>query len=159
MLSLLVKSLLGLRYRVTVNGLDRINHKRGVLVLPNHPAEIDPVIVTTTLWDLLHPRPVVIEGMYNLPLLNPIMKRIRAIPMADMEFDSGPYKRRRIQRTLDEIVYALQSGDNILLYPSGRLSVTGLERIGGASGVHSILKGYPNAHIAVVKIRGLYGSI
>jgi len=159
MLSLLVKSLLGLRYRITVNGLDRINHKRGVLVLPNHPAEIDPVIVTTTLWDLLHPRPVVIEGMYNLPLLNPIMKRIRAIPMADMEFDSGPYKRRRIQRTLDEIVYALQGGDNILLYPSGRLSVTGLERIGGASGVHSILKGYPNAHIAVVKIRGLYGSI
>jgi acyl carrier protein len=159
MLSNLVKALLGLRYRVTVSGLDRIDYSRGVLILPNHPAEIDPVIVTTYLWDLLHPRPVVIEGMYKLSFLNPIMKRIRAIPMADMEFDSGPYKRRRITRTLDAIGYALRNGDNVLLYPSGRLSLNGQERIGGTSGVHSIISAYPNAHIALVRIRGLCGSI
>ena len=87
------------------------------------------------------------------------MARIRAIPMADMEFDSGPFKRRRIERTLEQIVNALKQGDNILIYPSGRLSVTGQERIGGTSGVYSILQAYPNAQVAIVKIRGLYGSI
>jgi len=159
MLSAVIKKILGLRYRVSVSGLESIDSARGVLVLPNHPAEIDPVIVTTYLWDLLHPRPVVIEGMYNLPFLKPILTRIRAIPMADMEFDSGPYKRRRIERTLDNIRTALEYGDNILMYPSGLLSVTGAERIGGASGVHALLRTNPNVNIAVVKVRGLYGSI
>lgn len=159
MLSTIVKRLLGLRYRVTIEGLDTIDTTRGILILPNHPAEIDPVIVTTFLWDLLHPRPVVIEGMYHLPALHPVMRRIRAIPMADMEFDSGPYKRRRVERTLEQIATSLQYGDNILLYPSGRLSVTGVERLGGASGVHAILKSHPNVPVAIVRIRGLYGSI
>ncbi|MEY4700463.1 MAG: hypothetical protein RL326_650, partial [Pseudomonadota bacterium] len=159
MLSIIVKKILSLRYRVSVSGLERLDSSRGVLILPNHPAEIDPVIVTTYLWDILHPRPVVIEGMYNLPFLHPILRRIRAIPMADMEFDSGPYKRRRIERTLDTIRTALEYGDNILMYPSGRLSVTGVERIGGASGVHAILRANPDVGIAVVKVRGLYGSI
>jgi acyl-CoA synthetase (AMP-forming)/AMP-acid ligase II/1-acyl-sn-glycerol-3-phosphate acyltransferase/acyl carrier protein len=159
MLARILQRLLSLRYRITVTGLEQITQTRGVLVLPNHPAEIDPVIVTTLLWDLLHPRPVVIEGMYRLPLLHSILTRIRAIPMADMDFESGPYKRRRIERSLAQILQSLEYGDNVLMYPSGRLSVTGAERIGGASGVHSILRGYPNAHVAVVKIRGLCGSI
>jgi long-chain-fatty-acid--[acyl-carrier-protein] ligase len=159
MLARILKGLLGLRYRITVTGIENISKTNGVLILPNHPAEVDPVIITTILWDLLHPRPVVIEGMYRLPFLHSILKRIRAIPMADMEFDSGPYKRRRIERSLAQIVKSLEYGNNVLFYPSGRLSVSGPERIGGASGVHSILGGYPNAQIAVVKIRGLCGSI
>jgi long-chain-fatty-acid--[acyl-carrier-protein] ligase len=159
MLARILKLLLSLRYKITVTGLEEVSKTRGVLILPNHPAEIDPVIVTTLLWETLRPRPVVLESMYRLRFLNPVLKRIRAIPMADMEFDSGPYKRRRIERALGQIVQSLEYGDNILIYPSGRLSVSGPERIGGTSGVHTILKGYPNAQVAVVKIRGLCGSI
>ena len=159
MLARVLLRLIGLRYRLEVSGLEQITTPRSVLILPNHPAEVDPFIVTTLLWELLHPRPVVLESMYKLSFLHPVMKRIRAIPMADMEFDSGPYKRRRIERSLSQIIQSLEYGDNILLYPSGRLSVSGPERIGGASGVHAILRGYPNANVAVVKIRGLCGSI
>ncbi len=159
MLSAIVKKLLSLRYRVSVSGLDSIDTTRGVLILPNHPAEIDPVIVTAYLWELLHPRPVVLESMYKLPFLHPIMTRLRAIPMADMEFDSGPYKRRRVERALKQVSTSLSYGDNILMYPSGRLSVTGVERIGGASGVHAILRECPDAQIVLIRDRGLYGSI
>jgi long-chain-fatty-acid--[acyl-carrier-protein] ligase len=97
--------------------------------------------------------------MYNLPFLRPIMRRIRAIPMPDMEFDSGPYKRRRIQHALEDVVERLRRGENILIYPSGRLSVTGEEKLGAASGVHTILRQHPNVAIAMVRIKGLYGSI
>lgn len=159
MLAQILKSLIRLRYQVTVTGLETISKTRGVLILPNHPAEIDPVIISIMLWDLLHPRPVVLESMYKLPLLHPILKRMRAIPMADMEFDSGPYKRRRIELSLAQIIQSLKYGDNILFYPSGRLSVTGEERLGGNSGAHSILRGYPNTQVAIVKIRGLCGSM
>ena len=159
MLAKLIQSALRLRYKITISGLDSIKSTESTLILPNHPAEIDPVIITSMLWESLHPRPVVLETMYHLPVINWVMQRIRAIPIADMDFASGPYKRRRIQRTLEQIAIVLNKGDNILLYPSGRLSVTGHERLGAASGVHSILAQAPQTNIAVVKIRGLYGSI
>lgn len=159
MLSSLMKILLSLRYRVTVRGLEAVPAERGIIIIPNHPAEIDPVIVTTFLWDLLKPQPVVLESVYKTPLLTPIMRQIKAIPMPDMDFDSGPYKRRRIQRALDDVVTRLKNGENILIYPSGRLSVTGVEKLGGASGFSSILKQHPNVPVLMVRIRGLYGSI
>ncbi len=159
MISKLVKSLISLRYDVTVTGLETITQRKGVLIIPNHPAEIDPVILSTFLWDLLKPQPVVLETMYELPLLKPLMRWVRAIPMPDMEFDSGPYKRRRIERALEDVSDRLRQGENILIYPSGRLSVTGEERLGAASGVHTIIRNYPDVFIAVVRIKGLYGSI
>ena len=159
MLSSLLKALISLRYNVKVTGLENLTQNKGVLIIPNHPAEIDPVIISTFLWDRLRPQPVVLETMYNLPFFKPIMKRIRAIPMPDMEFDSGPYKRRRIERALEDIGERLREGENILLYPAGRLTVTGHERLGAASGVHTILRNHPNVFVAMIRIKGLYGSI
>ena len=159
MLSTLIKALLSLRYDVTVAGLEAITQRKGVLIIPNHPAEIDPIILSTYLWGLLKPQPVVLETMYELPLLKPLMKWVRAIPMPDMEFDSGPYKRRRIERALEDVSERLRHGENILIYPSGRLSVTGQERLGAASGVQAILRNYPDVFVVMVRIKGLYGSI
>ncbi len=159
MLSKIVRKLLELRYDITVEGLDQLQGRQGVLILPNHPAEIDPVIVSTVLWDLLRPRPVVVETFFNLPALTPLMNFVRAIPMADMDFEAGPYKRRRVEKRMKEIAEALRRGDNVLLYPSGRLSVTGAERIGGNSGAWMLLRECPHATVALVRIKGLYGSI
>jgi len=159
MLSKLVKALISLRYRVTITGLESVRNRAGVLVIPNHPAEVDPLILSTYLWDLLRPQPVVLETMYNLPALNRLMRWIKAIPMPDMEFDSGPYKRLRIDRAIKDIGDRLRRGENILIYPSGRLSVTGQERLGAASGVHAILKSNPNVPVVMIRVRGLYGSI
>jgi long-chain-fatty-acid--[acyl-carrier-protein] ligase len=159
MLATLAKALLSLRYDVTVTGLETITQRKGVLIIPNHPAEIDPIILSTYLWDLLKPQPVVLETMYELPFLKPLMRWVHAIPMPDMEFDSGPYKRRRIERALVDVSERLRQGQNILIYPSGRLSITGEERLGAASGLHTILRNYPDVFVAMVRIKGLYGSI
>ncbi len=159
MLSKIAKKLLELRYDIRVEGLDQLQGHRGVLILPNHPAEIDPVVLSTVLWDLLRPRPVVVETFFNLPVLSPLMNFVKAIPMADMDFEAGPYKRRRVERRMKEIAEALRAGDNVLLYPSGRLSVSGAERIGGNSGAWMLLRACPHATVALVRIKGLYGSI
>lgn len=159
MLASILKRLLSLRYDITVTGIESITQRKGILLIPNHPAEIDPVILSIYLWDLLKPQPVVLETMYNLPFLKPIMKRIRAIPMPDMEFDSGPYKRRRIVRALEDVSDRLRRGENILIYPAGRLSVNGDERLGATSGVQTIIRNHPDVFVAMVRIKGLYGSI
>jgi long-chain-fatty-acid--[acyl-carrier-protein] ligase len=67
MLSNIVRKLLELRYDITVDGLEQLQGRQGILILPNHPAEIDPVILSTILWEILRPRPVVIETFFRWP--------------------------------------------------------------------------------------------
>jgi hypothetical protein len=44
-----------------------------VLFLPNHPAEIDPIILTTILGPYFFPRSVVIEYFYDLKWFKKIL--------------------------------------------------------------------------------------
>ena len=59
----LLRGLLALRYRVRVRGLEKLRGLKGpTLVLPNHPAYVDPMIVFSRLWPALRVRPMVYEG-------------------------------------------------------------------------------------------------
>src|SRR5579862_1329288 len=73
---LFAKGLFSLRYRVSLRGLDKLPKLKGgpVLVVPNHPAYIEPAIVLTTLWRPLNPRPLLFASMFSNPVLYPIMK-------------------------------------------------------------------------------------
>ncbi|NLF24416.1 MAG: AMP-binding protein [Deltaproteobacteria bacterium] len=155
----LLRILLRLRYRTEVRGLKTLPATKGLLILPNHPAEMDPIIVATQLWKRFRVRPVVLEKYYYLPVAHFLLKSIRAIPMPDMDFASGPYKRRRVEVAMQSSMQALNAGDNVLLYPSGRLMTGPLENVGGNSGVHTLLQAAPNAQVVLVRTRGLYGSI
>ena len=158
-IALLFRQALALRYSVTVRGLENLPAgTSGVLVLPNHPAEIDPVIVSAQLWRWWTLRPVVLEKYYYLPGVHQILKFINAIPMPDMDFEAGPFKRRRVEKALAAVVTALKNGENVLMYPSGRLMPAGVERMSGTSGVAWLLKEYPEVPIALVRTRGLFGS-
>jgi len=58
------RCLLALRYRLHIDGLDQVRGLRGpVLILPNHPAYIDPALVFVALWPALKPRPMVFDMM------------------------------------------------------------------------------------------------
>lgn len=154
----IVKLLLKSRYRVKVDSKLGDRSLSGALILPNHPAEIDPVIVSAHLWSMAAPRPVVLETIFEMPVLRKIFEYLGAIAMPDMEQGSGFYKRKRIKDTLDNVVLALNGGDNVLIYPSGRLSVTGKEVIGAASGAYKIIQRLQGARIILVRSSGLWGS-
>lgn len=153
-----IRLLLRLRYRIHFYGLEKVHRGHGCLVLPNHPAQIDPVIISCFLWNSLHLRPVVLEKYYYLPLVHFFMKMVRAIPMPEMGVESGPYKKRRTEQAMLEIIRILKQGDNVLMYPSGRLMRSGRERLGGASGVYRIIQEFPEVSIILIRTRGLYGS-
>ena len=122
----LVKLLLKTRYRIQLRS-NLTGNLQSALILPNHPAEIDPVIVSAYLWKYAQPRPVVLETIFQMPALRSIFKSLNALPMPDMEHGSGFYKRKRIADTLEKIISTVHLGHNVLLYPSGRLSVNGKE--------------------------------
>lgn len=159
-LARLLRVALWLRYRVRLDGLEGLQAQpgHGYLVLANHPAEIDPVILGVSLWQRLPVHPMVIEDFYHMPGLHFLFRALGAIPMPNMDGTAGPYKRLRVQAALDEAVARLRRGEHVLIYPSGRLMRSGREELLGTSAVHEILRREPGVRILLARSRGLLGS-
>lgn len=153
-----IRMLLSLRYRIEVVGLDQIEGKKGALFLPNHPAQLDPVMLATLLWPKFSVRPVVVEYFYEMKGVSFLMKLVRALPVPELGLRVNKYRRTRMEKADLALTEGLKAGDNFLLYPAGRLKRTGEELIGGASLVHSLLERHPEAQVVLVRTTGLWGS-
>lgn len=162
-LSWFIRLLLRLRYRIEVEGLDKIPQEKwrgssGFLFLPNHSAEIDPVIVLTLLWRRFHPHPLVAENFYYLKGIKFFMRLVGALPLPNIEGAVNKWKINRVDKLFKQVATELKQGDNFLIYPSGRLKLTAMEMVGGASFVHGLIQACPDANIVLVRITGLWGS-
>jgi long-chain-fatty-acid--[acyl-carrier-protein] ligase len=153
------KFLITLRYRIRIEGLDEVRDLSGpVLILPNHPAFVDPPVVFLSLWRIFQPRPLVFEGNFHNPVLYPFIKLIRAVPLPDMERPSAK-ARARTEQAIAQVIDGLRQGQPHILWPAGKLWRDGLEHIGGAKAVGEILRAVPNVHVILVRTRGLWGSM
>lgn len=152
------------RYRITYKGLEHLNKETlnkpgGVLFLPNHPtAFIDPVIVCLGVWHKFPVRPMVIDYMYNKPVVNIGMRLINALPVPNFYEGSNSFKKKKIEGMMETVVHDLKAGDNFLVYPAGRLKATGMEEIGANSAAHRLVQEVPEANVVLVRIKGLWGS-
>lgn len=149
---------LSLRYRVRFAGLDAIPVRKGALLLPNHPAEIDPLIIAMFCWRRFKQRAILLEEFYHPSYAHWLLKLGRSIPIPDLEKERTPAAAKRLRERLEDVVNALATGDNVLLYPSGRLSRTGHESIGNSSGLHMVLSRLPDTPVILMRTRGLWGS-
>ena len=150
---------LSLRYRIEVreHSLD-LNEKTGILFLPNHPALIDPPILFSQLWPKFQVRPLVVEHMYRNPLLRYLMKMTDALPIPGIKMHVNPLKIKKINDVNRKIVEELKQGDHFVIYPAGHLKSEGREVLGGASGVHSLIRECPDVNIVLIRTSGLWGS-
>ena len=157
-INLFVFLLLRLRYRISFIGLEAIKDDgRPILFLPNHQALSDPVIVLSSLYNRFAPRPLADENQISHPLLKPMVRMLKTIIIPDLSI-SGRRGKDQVFAGINEIVAGLNNGDNILMYPSGRLCRSNLEIIGGNSGVASIVHELPDVRIVLLRTRGLWGS-
>ncbi|MDP7422478.1 MAG: MFS transporter, partial [bacterium] len=158
-LAFTTRRLLALRYRIEVSGLETIRKKgtEGILFLPNHPALIDPLIVTSQLFTDFRPRPMADRDQSDRPLIKQVLRRLRAIIIPDLT-KVGQQGSEAIQEALGEVIDGLKQKDTILLYPSGRIYRSCLEEIGGNSAVEQIVKNVPDCRVVLVRTRGLWGS-
>lgn len=155
----LFRFIIGLRYQVEVTGLEEIgkNNRKGLLFLPNHQALIDPVIVMSILYPGFQPRPLADADQANMAGNRWIMQQIRPITLPDLN-KNGRDGKQRIQEAMREVVKSLVAGDNILLYPSGRLCRSAHEDLAGNSGVEYILENVPEVRTVLIRTTGLWGS-
>ncbi|MBU0682319.1 MAG: AMP-binding protein [Proteobacteria bacterium] len=156
----ILRNLLRLRYRITLKGMDRIKPSasdQGILFLPNHPALIDPLIMYITLHKRFRPRPLADESQVNIPVVRQVMKLVRCVTIPDIA-TKGRHSRDEVVAAMAEITDSLHQGDNVLLYPSGRIYHSRYESIRGNGGVAAILKQAPDIRVVLVRTTGLWGS-
>ena len=153
------RCLLRLRYRVQVSGADEVKRhgRRGILFLPNHPALIDPVILTAWLHGPFGTRPLALENQIDHPVIRTLAGWIGVLPIPDpakIDRDSAP----KTQAAITLCIEALKQGQNVLLYPAGRLMRQKFETLGAVSAAHRILSELPQVRVVLVRTSGLWGS-
>lgn len=157
-LAFIIRLILSLRYRVRIEGAEHLGSVRGALILPNHPALVDPLIISAWLWPLARMRPLVSERFVQAPFFGRFIRMVGSIPKPDLFVKSGPEVHARVVAAMRGVGDALRCGDNILLYPAGRLCQTGLEVI-RSKGLRRILDERPETPLLLVRTRGLRGSM
>jgi long-chain-fatty-acid--[acyl-carrier-protein] ligase len=156
-----IAGLMSLRYRVRVVGLAPIaaRGRTGILFLPSHQALIDPILAVTVLHGGFRVRPLAdLEGgMNDNPAFAWLAKRfgVRFMPLI---LKHGAEARDAVERVMRECTDGLRAGENILLYPAGKIMRTQREALGANSGVETLLRGAPETRVVLVRIRGLWGS-
>ncbi len=130
---------------------------RGILFMPNHPALIDPVILITHLHGQFGIRPLALEDQIDEPIVRAmadLLGVLRVPVLSELERDSV----REVQHSIDLCIDALKRGDNVLLYPAGRLMRQRRETLGGVSAAHRIISELPTIRVVLVRTTGLWGS-
>ncbi len=171
-LPVLTRLLLALRYRIRIQDTGGIlsaaaadrdsqalgrNGKKGVLLLPNHPALIDPIILMAVLHRRFRPRALADENQIDRFFIRYMAKKAGVLPIPDIA-KSGSQGREAIEQAVTALADYLKRGENVLLYPGGHAMRTRLEDLGGASAVERLLREVPDARIVLIRTRGLWGS-
>ncbi len=153
-----VRWVLSLRYRVRVEGAEALAELRGpTIVMPNHPAYIDPPLVLSHLRLHAPLRPLVYTGTYRLAALYPVMRAMGAVEVPELRAHSRSAQQAALAM-IERITSALRRGESILVYPAGRLQQQGQESIGATRAPAELLRACPEANVVLVRTRGLWGS-
>lgn len=159
----LMRLILSFRYRVKIKGTENLNSETlkkpgGILFMPNHPTVfVDPTLAVTSIWAKFPIRPLIVEYMYYMPVVNGIMRYLNALPVPNFVSASNSVKKKRTDQVFDQVIEGLKRKDNFLIYPAGKVKHQAREVVSG-SGVHRILQAYPDTNVVLVKITGLWGS-
>jgi len=158
-LAFLLRALIGLRYRARIKGLETIRQggTSGILFLPNHPALIEPIILAAHLYRPFKVRALADESQVGRFLIRTLARRINVLTLPDLG-TMGAQSVQQVRAVIDQCTEGLKQGDNLILYPAGRIYRQNREQIGANSAVERILKALPNVRIVLVHTQGLWGS-
>ena len=150
--------ILSRRYDIIVEGKDVLKGGGSRLYLPNHQAEVDPMILMTEIVKQHNVAPMISAQYYNLPIIKHYMKKLGAVAVADL--DQGVRDVSVMDTIRDGAKSAFSEGSSILLYPAGQLASQGYEKIFNKQSAYSLVNDSDdNLKIIGVRIYGLWGSI
>ena len=133
-------------YRVQASGVEHLPKRgEGFLLLPNHVTWIDAIVL-----QIACPRPIrfiVWEPIYKKPLLNPLFRFLKAIPI------SSRHAKDAVRAASERI----QAGEIVCIFPEGELTRSGtLLRLKRG---YELIARAANAPVVPVWLDQLWGSI
>ena len=158
--------ILARRYAVTVRGwpcesVNDLASPSAMLVLPNHPAMVDPMLVGVTMGKFPL-KPLVDELFFKTGLLAPwALKTLGAVAVPDLRAHRTKAGASIARGLNDVVLKALENGDSVIFYPSGHIQTEAdREVIGTRQLAYNVVKELPpNVRIVGVRTTGLWGSI
>ncbi len=155
----ILKAIIRLRYRVRITGMDAIEKKgkTGILFLPNHPALIEPIILACYLYPKFRVRALADETQANRFFIRYLSRRINVLTIPDL-IESGSKSTGKVREVITQCIEALKDGDNLILYPAGRIYRRNSEQLGANSAVERILNALPENRVVLVRSKGFWGS-
>jgi len=134
-------------YSPEYRGFDKIPAEGAGVIIANHVSYADGLIIASGCKRPI--RFIIDTQIYNLPIVNYLMRLNRAIPIEST--------RESVTAALEEIAQGLQAGDLICIFPEGQLTYTGgLGRF--KTGIESIIKRNP-VPVYPIALGGLWGSM
>ena len=148
------------RYAVKADGLEALATGKTYLVLPNHPAMVDPMLVAVTLKDTAV-RPLADEKFFHTGLLAPrALKTLGAVAVPDLRAHRSRTGATVARGLFDVVKTTLAGGGNVIFYPSGHLYTEDREQIGTRQLAHVVCGELPaGVEVIGVRTKGLWGSI
>ena len=144
-----------------VNPVNPVQKRLAYLVLPNHPAMVDPMLVGVAFWKTPL-KPLSDESFFHTGIVAPhVLKTLGAVAVPDLR-KHRTAQGATIARGLGDIVKStLEDGGNVIFYPSGHIQTEPEhEDIGTRQLAYNICGDLPEGvRVICVRTRGLWGSI
>ena len=161
----LVKFFLHWHYDIQVTGEELLRDKATHLVLPNHTAYIDPLILFSEEW-WLPICPMADELFIRHSFYGHILRKADAIEVPDLsKVESGKLKVERDAKAqaagqLSRIaIDNLAAGKQICFYPSGHVKTIDKEVIGNRRMAYEVCRELPpGVRVILCRMRGLESS-
>ena len=142
---------------ININNLSLEGSKyHNLLILPQHTAVIDPLMIFAELYNIKL-QPLVDQGFFKIPPIKHVLSLFDAVEVPDLRISRKGIEQVRM---LDSIVNEqLKKGGNIIFYPSGHITTDGKESIGSRHLAHTTCSQLPDyTKVIAIRIRGLWGS-
>ena len=147
-------------YDIQVTGEELLRDKSTHLVLPNHTAFVDPLILFAEVW-WLPIRPMVDERFMRQKVARYILGKADAVEVPDLNKSSmtreeGASAAGQLSRIA---IDSLAAGKQICFYPSGHIKTVDKEIIGNRRMAYEVCRELPeNVRVILCRMRGLESS-
>ena len=157
----IVKFFLHWHYDIRVTGEELLRDPSTHLVLPNHTAYIDPLILHSEMW-WLPISPMVDELFMRHRFYGHILRKADAIEVPDLQKANGEGLKAKADAAgqLSQIaIDSLAAGKQLCFYPSGHVKTIDKEIIGNRRMAYEVCRELPaGVRVILCRMRGLESS-
>lgn len=159
------------RYDIECSGDFSFEPNKNYLILPNHPAIVDPLVLVAELHERgLNICPLVDESFFSNGFVRHILALFNAIRVPDFRrANFRPFLKvrptyrssyKRAKALSYSVLALLTAGESVLLYPSGHITADGRENLQNRQLAFNVTTQLPEGvEVVCVRIRGLFGSM